>query len=162
MGDRSRNRAGQGNDRVPYESGKVRKRRATYGLPFLVGREGLVGLKRESNHWMSIYHRSELETCASCTQWLPKPSHLLQGHYAEIEFKHATSNLLGSTKHVYDHQNTACRTGTRLKKHCTTHVSSFVIRCTIVSVLLYAVLSKEAEVMVTVLTVQAAINVVGL
>lgn len=53
------------------------------------------------------------------------------------------------------------RTGTRLKRwHCASSVSNFVVQCTRVTIFLCAALSKEATVMVDVLTVHAAANIV--
>ncbi|GFX13727.1 uncharacterized protein TNCV_599371 [Trichonephila clavipes] len=64
--------------------------------------------------------------------------------------------LLGASRMVYGHQNTAQRTETRLKRR-----HSFVIRRTRVVVYLYAALSKEDEVMfIIALTVYAAANVI--
>ncbi|GFV48873.1 hypothetical protein TNCV_3956711 [Trichonephila clavipes] len=72
----------------------------------------------------------------------------------------ATSGLLGASRHVFGHQNTVRRTGTRLKRRlCAAPVSNFVWR-TRVAVFFCAALSKEGEVMTIVLTVYAATDIV--
>ncbi|GFV57775.1 hypothetical protein TNCV_1565831 [Trichonephila clavipes] len=38
--------------------------------------------------------------CVLRTQWLPKPSHLVQGPYADFESKQVTNGLLGASRHV--------------------------------------------------------------
>ncbi|GFU57147.1 hypothetical protein TNCV_1780091 [Trichonephila clavipes] len=98
----------------------------------------------------------------SSTQWLPKPSRQIQGSYAGIECNQTTSDLLGASRHVYSHQNTARRIETRLSRRlCATSVSSFVVRRTKGAVSLYAGLSRKAEVMIAMLTVHAAENIVA-
>ncbi|GFX30246.1 hypothetical protein TNCV_1963531 [Trichonephila clavipes] len=93
----------------------------------------------------------------SCTQWLHKQLHKRQGPYAVIEYKQATSDFLGASRHAYGHQNIARITRTRLKRlHFTTHIFSSVIRRTS---LVYYGLSRKAEVMATLLTVHIAANV---
>ncbi|GFT40064.1 hypothetical protein TNCV_2170851 [Trichonephila clavipes] len=55
----------------------------------------------------------------------------MKGLYIDIECKQATSYLLEASRHVYGHQDTVRRTGTRLKRrHWVTYVSSFVVRRT--------------------------------
>ncbi|GFV64021.1 transposable element Tc3 transposase [Trichonephila clavipes] len=70
--------------------------------------------------------------------------------------------LLRDSRHVYCHQNTARRTGTRLERqHCATLVFSFVVLCTRVVISLCAALSRIADVIVVMLTVQSVANVVA-
>ncbi|GFV75064.1 hypothetical protein TNCV_2114891 [Trichonephila clavipes] len=89
----------------------------------------------------------------SFVQRLFKLLHQIRGAFAGIECKQATSGLLGASRHVYGHQNTARRAEIRLKRrHCATPLSSLVVRCTRVAVSLYAALSRKAKVMATVLT----------
>ena len=98
--------------------------------------------------------------CASCTQWLTKPSHYVQGLYVDIDCKQATCGLLGASKHVYGHQNTASKNGTRLKRRqCTVSSSSFIIRCTEIAVSLYGALIREIKLMIIELTGHAAENI---
>lgn len=108
---------------------------------------------RSNHRW------SELEMSVSCIQSPCKPSHQVQGPHSDIECKRV---LFLDSMHVYGHQNTASRTGTRLKRrHCVTPLFCCVIRrITPVTVSLYAALSKEATVMVSVLKVHTAANVV--
>lgn len=64
----------------------------------------------------------------SCTQWLTKLSHQVQGPYADIECKQVTGDLLGASRHIYSHQNTSCTTETRLKRRlCATPESSVIV-----------------------------------
>ncbi|GFS47023.1 HTH_Tnp_Tc3_2 domain-containing protein [Trichonephila clavipes] len=68
------------------------------------------------------------------------------------------SGLLGASRDLYSHQNTARRTEAHLKRRqCVTPVSSSIMRRTRL-ISLYAVLSREAELMVAVLTVHVAAN----
>ncbi|GFX59169.1 hypothetical protein TNCV_936841 [Trichonephila clavipes] len=86
----------------------------------------------------------------------------LEGPYAYIECKQETSGLLQASRHVYSHQNPAHRDKTRPKRqHCTTPLSSFVVRCSKVAVHLYAAVSREVEIMVAVLTLHATPNFVA-
>ncbi|GFU56689.1 hypothetical protein TNCV_1822231 [Trichonephila clavipes] len=63
------------------------------------------------------------------------------GLYDNIECKQETSGLLGYSRHLYGHQNTARKTGTHLKRrHWTIPVSCFVIRSTRVDVFFCAAL----------------------
>lgn len=72
------------------------------------------------------YRRSKLKINVPCSQWLPKPSHQVQGHYDDIERKQVMNVLHGASRHVYGHQNTACTTRIRLKRrHCAIPVFSF-------------------------------------
>ncbi|KAF8792930.1 hypothetical protein HNY73_004468 [Argiope bruennichi] len=67
----------------------------------------------------------------------------------DIECKQTICGLLGASRHVYGHQNSVRRTGTRLKRrHCTSPVSTFVVRGTKVTISLYVALSSENEIMV--------------
>ncbi|GFU67405.1 hypothetical protein TNCV_641051 [Trichonephila clavipes] len=101
--------------------------------------------------------------CVSCTQWLLKTSHRFQYPYVDTECQQGMSGLLGASRYLYGYQNTARRTGTRLKRrHYTTPGSNFVVQCTSVAFSLYAGMLKEAEVMAIVWTVHAAANVVTL
>ena len=71
-----------------------------------------------------------------------------------------TCSLLGASRHLYGHQNTAHRKWTRLKRrHCAIPVYNFVARHTRLANSLYAALSKEADVMVAKLTGHASANV---
>ncbi|GFW45299.1 hypothetical protein TNCV_4734061 [Trichonephila clavipes] len=84
MGDRSGDRAGQGNNRIPYVSRKVRTQHATHGLALSCWKMCLAGFEdgaqplnaryQKCTNLSANYHRYELEMCVSCTQWLPKPS----------------------------------------------------------------------------------------
>ncbi|GFW14305.1 hypothetical protein TNCV_1365601 [Trichonephila clavipes] len=66
------------------------------------------------------------------------------------------------TAHINGDQNIALRTGTRLKRrHCTAPISNFVVLHTRVAIPLYAALSVEAEVMVTVKTADAAASFIS-
>ena len=53
----------------------------------------------------SNYRQSELEMCVSCNPRLSKPSHKMQGPYADIECKQVTCGLLEASD-----TNTAIRT----------------------------------------------------
>ncbi|GFU71679.1 uncharacterized protein TNCV_3036191 [Trichonephila clavipes] len=76
--------------------------------------------------------------------------------------RQATSDILGALRHIYGPENTIRKTGIRLKRrHCAIPVSSFVIRCTRVAVSVFDGLSREAEVMSSVLTVHATANIVS-
>ena len=67
--------------------------------------------------------------------------------------------VLGASRYAYDHQNTACRIETCLKRrHYAIPVSSFIV-WTRVAVSLCAALPRETKIMVAELTGQAAINV---
>ncbi|GFS89967.1 hypothetical protein TNCV_506971 [Trichonephila clavipes] len=95
--------------------------------------------------------------CVLCTQWYSKSLLQVQDLCADIEFKQTTSGFLGASRHVYSHQNTAGRSGRRLKRqHCGTPVSRFVVQRIRVSMSLFAVLSRENEVITTLLTVHVA------
>ena len=77
----------------------------------------------------------------------------MQGSYTYIECKQATRGLLGASRHLYGHNNTASRTGTDLKRrHCVFPVSIFVVWHTRVAVSLHTALSREDKVMVDELT----------
>ena len=79
-----------------------------------------------------------------------KPSHQVEGSYADFEWKKKTYGLLRAFRYVYGHQNTAHRTGACLKRgQCAIPVSSIVIQLTRVAVSVYAVSSKKTEVMIT-------------
>lgn len=106
----------------------------------------------------SNYSRSELEMCVLYTQWLSKPSHYVQ---RPIEWKQATSVLLGTSRHIYDHQNTARIIGIpRKRRHCAA-LSIFVVRCTKFAVFFYVALSRRTKVMGVVLTDHAVASVVA-
>ena len=51
----------------------------------------------------------------SCTQWLLKTSHQVQGPYDDIKCMQPTCGFFGASRHVYGHQIIARRTGTRWK-----------------------------------------------
>ncbi|GFU62897.1 transposable element Tcb1 transposase [Trichonephila clavipes] len=69
------------------------------------------------------------------------------------------SSLLSVFRYVNCHQNTARRTRTCLKRrHWATHVSSLIVLRTRVTASFFAGMSREAKVMVPVLTVHAAAN----
>ncbi|GFV91374.1 hypothetical protein TNCV_898911 [Trichonephila clavipes] len=90
---------------------------------------------------------------------LPKLSHHVQDPYAAIQCKQTTSDLLGPSRHVYNHQNTARKTGTRIKRrHRTPPLSSFAVRHAKVT---FLGLSRKVEVMGAMPTVQIAANVVA-
>ncbi|GFU71467.1 hypothetical protein TNCV_2378541 [Trichonephila clavipes] len=79
----------------------------------------------------------------------------VQGLYSYIENKQATSGLLEAPSPAYGHQNTVRRTETRLKRRqCATPVSIFIVRGICLPK------SREAEVMVAMVTVHAAADVV--
>ncbi|GFV00129.1 hypothetical protein TNCV_4058001 [Trichonephila clavipes] len=68
-----------------------------------------------------------------------------------------TNYLLGASRHVHGYQNTANRARSHLKsRHCATPVFIFVIRRLRVAASLYAALSRDAEVMSAMLTVDSA------
>ena len=93
----------------------------------------------------------------------PKLSNRVHDSYADIECKQAKCGLLWASKHVYGHQNTACKILTRQKsEYCAILVSTFVVRSAGIVVSLYDALSREAEGMVIGLTGHAASNVNGL
>ena len=67
-----------------------------------------------------------------------------------------TSN---ASRSEYDHQNTARRAVTRMKRHCAIPISCFIFRSTRVVVSPHAALSREAEAMVIELIGHTAANI---
>ena len=103
--------------------------------------------------------RSGLEMCVSYTQWLPKPSHQVQGPYNDIEWKQVTCDFFWASWHVCGHQMTTHRPEIRLKKrHCAIPVSNLIVLCTSFAVFSYDKLWRETKVMIAELISHAAAN----
>ena len=104
VGDTSGDHADLGINRIPSVSRKIRTWHATCGLALscwkmVFGRPLRQGTTTESK--ISEMHRSvfklqsmRIKICVSCIQWLPNPSHQVQGPYANIECKQAASDFL--------------------------------------------------------------------
>lgn len=92
----------------------------------------LAGLEAEHNNSSSDVRNEFIcfqiivypnQRCAYHIHLLPKPPYQLLPPYAHIELKQVTS-----TRHLYHHHNTACRTGNRQKiRHCTTFFINFCL-----------------------------------
>ena len=83
----------------------------------------------------------------------------MQGPYAGVEYKYTTCATLQASRHVHDHQNTAHKTGTILKRHQWAIPSfSLVVWQTIVPFSLYDALWREAEALIAKQTDQADTN----
>lgn len=124
---------------------KVRTQCATCGLALFSWKMESVkprGFSTMTGHKLSEMYRSafklssiwKLEMSVPCTQWLPKPSQQVKGPYADIKCKQVMNGFLGAFRHVYGHQNTACRTLSHLKRHCVTSLSNFVNQCTRIAI----------------------------
>ncbi|GFY00196.1 hypothetical protein TNCV_2835531 [Trichonephila clavipes] len=99
--------------------------------------------------------------CVSYTHWQPKPSQKVQVPCVNIECKKMTSVFFKDFRRVNDHQKAKNTTRTRLKNRYATPVLSFLFQNTRIAVSLYAALSREAKVMLAVLTVDRTGNAVA-
>ena len=113
--------------------------------------------------WQSAFKLRTIRTTNVCVM-IPNGCQKLllqmQDPYANIESNQAICGVLGACRHVYDRQNSARKTRTRLKRrHCVIPVSIFVVRRTRVAVSLYAGLSRETKVQVVELACHATSKV---
>lgn len=121
MANRPEDRAGQGSIRIPWVSRKVRTQCVTLGLALSCWKMAVCRDRRQvqslgckiSEMYRSAFTllcQSERKMCVSYTQCQPKTSHQVQSPYVNIEYKQATSVLLGVSRYVYGHQNSLRRT----------------------------------------------------
>ncbi|PRD33486.1 UNVERIFIED_CONTAM: hypothetical protein NCL1_17417 [Trichonephila clavipes] len=141
-----------GDCKFAYISNQLWKKKMGYSNKLRTGRYDTTSGRKNCTDLRSNYHRTRDAHVVypMAVQDIP------QGVGPLCRYGMQAGGLLGASRMVYGHQNTAQRTETRLKRR-----HSFVIRRTRVVVYLYAALSKEDEVMfIIALTVYAAANVI--
>ncbi|GFV94276.1 hypothetical protein TNCV_2267301 [Trichonephila clavipes] len=83
MGDRSGESTGQGNNRIPCASRKVRIWKTIYDIVFFFLKKVVSGVSKKDtttrNVPICVQDTANPETFMSCSQWLVKASHKFQG-----------------------------------------------------------------------------------